>query len=356
MVTNKQNFKSGRKVSLEDLARHVGLAVGTVSRALNDNERVNKKTRERVKAAAEELGYRPNPLARGLRMGRSGLVGISFFMNSPSRNVVVSSQLYFLHQHLQAAGKRSLVEFSGWEYEEKARAIEHFLSMRAEGIIHLGTFPSKMLEVFLELRQQGVPLICINPFREYLPYSVSLDRTRAYEKMMDYLLDLGHRKFAVLGFTNFYKDHIPSVHPRITGIKKSLKRRGLDFKKCVTVCFDPPEKLESSPDYGYRLAEKFSKKLKKVTACLASNDDVALGAIQLLKSQGIRVPDDLSIVGFDDSTPYSDPPLTTVSQEIERITQVAVDMLLKASKNQQEDLPPVMIDPTIIIRDSTAKV
>lgn len=345
-------------VSLEDLARHVNLAVGTVSRALNGNQRVNVDTRARVAAAAKELGYEPSPLARGLRSGRTGLVGICFFMNSPSRNIQVTSQLYFLQKFLKEQGKRCLVEFSPWEYEHKLRAIEHFLAMRAEGIIHVGSFPEKLMEPLGRLRERNVPYVLLDPHAPELPFSVTLDRTLAYEKITDHLLDLGHTRLVLLGIApRFSAHHFTAYQARIEGVKRSLERRGLEFERCVNICFELPETLESAGEFGHRLAARFYPQLREATACLASNDDVALGAIELLKTKGCRVPDDLSMVGFDDSARHGDPALTTVNHQIKRSTSTAVEMLQAASlRGMAHAIPPEMIEPMLVVRNSTAPV
>ncbi|HWL52931.1 MAG TPA: LacI family DNA-binding transcriptional regulator [Chthoniobacteraceae bacterium] len=342
-------------VSLEDLARHVNLAVGTVSRALNGNQRVNVDTRARVAAAARELGYEPSPLARGLRSGRTGLIGICFFMNSPSRNVQVTAQLYFLQKFLKEQGKRCLVEFSPWEYEHKVRAIEHFLAMRAEGIIHVGSFPEKLLQPLARLRERNIPYVLLDPHSPELPFSVALDRTLAYEKITDHLLDLGHTRLALLGIAPaFSVHHFTAYQARIQGVRRSLERRGLDFEQCVDICFDLPETLESAGEFGRRLAARFYPRLREATACLASNDDVALGAIEFLKTRGCRVPGDLSMVGFDDSARHGDPPLTTVNQQIDQSTSAAVAMLQAASvSGMTQTIPSRMIEPLLVVRDST---
>lgn len=340
--------KSG--ISLDEFAARLGLAVGTVSRALNGNKRVSEATRARVAAAARELGYTPSPLARGLRMGRSGLVGICFHVNSPSRNMVVSSQLYALQQALKRAGKRTLVEFSDWEYDGKVLAIDHFLAMRAEGVVHVGSFPPELLSYLEGVRKRGVPYVLLDPGKKGLPFSVGVDRTAAYAKLTDHLLDLGHRRFLMLGILPGNS----SNDARIEGVRSRLNARGLRFEECVRSCFDVPLKEERAADLGYRLAGKFFHLFEGVTACMASNDDVAVGVIAYLKSKGLQVPRDLSVVGFDDTLPHNDPPLTTVSHEVSATAEQAVAMLLQASASGgKEELPPVVIEPVFHARASS---
>ena len=333
-------LKAGKGISLDEFAARLGLAVGTVSRALNGNKRVSEATRARVAAAARELGYTPSPLARGLRVGRSGLVGICFYVSSPNRNMILSTQLYALHQALQKAGKRTLVEFSAWGYDHKVRALDHFLAMRAEGIVHVGSFPDELLTYLERIRTRGVPYVLLNPERSGLPFSVGLDRVAAYEKLTEHLLELGHRRFLLLGMYpgNFNHDS------RMEGVRRRVEAYGLRFDECVRSCFEQPLPNERSADFGYRLAETFFPLFEGVTACMASNDDVAVGVIAFLKSRGIQVPRDISVVGFDDTLPHNDPTLTTISHEIEVTAEKAVEMLLKASASgAAEELAPVLV-------------
>lgn len=337
-------------LTLEDLARSLNLAVATVSRALNGSPRVTPTTRDRVLAEAQRLGYQPSPLARGLRIGKSGFVGICFHMNSPSRNILISQQLYFLQRELQRMGKRVLVEFSAWDYASKRKALEHFAAMKAEGVIHVGSFPPELMAAFKHLQQRGIPFILINPSSGELPYSISLDRTAAYRKVTRHLLDLGHRRFVALGIV----PGNPLYDARLLGICQGLEERGLSFEECVFVGYTLPQAHETSGDLGFRLAQLHYPALSQATVCLASNDDVAAGAMTFLKKKGLRIPEDLSMVGFDNTTSYLEPTLTSVGQEIEKTAVLAVQQLFK--KRSPDAEAGILIEPDFIIRESTGPV
>lgn len=321
--------KQSRKVNTTlALAQHLGLSRWTVSRALNGHPGVKAETVDRVKGAMDALGFSPNALARGLRGGKTGVIGICFqTFGTP----VFSKKLIALQEELQKAGYRAIIELIEENAEAERQVIRHFLSLKVEGIVFVGGPIERNLEFVRELRE-SVSVLTIDPFvKSDLP-RIELDRSYAMRISMEKLHEQGHRKIAILGIT---KDIMYGAE-RIESLKNVSKELGLRWGEDVKAL---AYELSKGMDYyeGRMLGERFLAEQSDCTAILAINDQVAIGAIRILQERGISVPEEVSIVGFDnlDCSSHLHPTLASVDQRIDYFTKEAVGLLLEGIQKSE---------------------
>lgn len=334
------------------LARHLGLSRWTVSRVLNGHPGVLPATVERVQRAMEELGYQPNALARGLRGGKTGTIGICFQeIESP----ILVRKSTILQNLLREQGRHTLIELTGGNPGLEERIVGHFLSMRVDGIVLIGSRLSEEDPSLRHAREQGTPVVWIDPEKARVERRVTLDRAYSMKLALEHLHGLGHRRFANLGIDP--TDANGSV--KFQGLKRTCSRLGLDWERDFTHFY---EEGWQQHDYafGERLAEEFAGAGTSATAAVVLNDRVAIGLMHRLRRKGWDFPKNLSIVSYDnnDMAAYACPPLTTIDQRVESMMEAAVEMLdaLVEGGEAADALKPRSVRPTLVERESTAQV
>ena len=337
---------SGSAVStITDVARLAGVSIKTVSRVMNNEPNVREETRVKVREAANLLHYRPNLLARSLAGARSFLLGLLY--NNP-----VPTYISFMHRGVinraRESGYHLLAEPQDTHAGEVERNISGLLStIRLDGVI-LTPPLCDMAVVLQTLEAAGVPYVRVSPFL-YPGRSayVRMDEALAAYEMTQYLLSKGHRD---IGFVMGHPEHGGS-HLRYEGYVKAMREAGIepraDWIKQGYFTFESG--VEAGKSY-------FAKGASRPTAIFCSNDDMAFGMMGYAQQVGVRVPDDVSIVGFDD-TPGCEliwPHLTTIRQPIGDMAYAAADMLL--SRNNDSDVAFAtssrLLPFELVVRDS----
>ena len=334
------------------LARHLGLSRWTVSRALNGHAGVKSETVARVHAAMDDLGFSPNLLARGLRGGKTGVVGICFqTFGTP----VFSARLIALQNALRESGYRAMIELIDDGTGLERQVIRHFQSMKVEGIVFVGGPSTSNLSYVKELVRSGeMSVVSIDPVTENELLQVAVDRAWAMDFLLAKLFDLGHRKIAFFGI----QDNILYGSLRLKTLRKTAKRLGLDWEKDIRIVADD---AFADMDYasGKGLADKVLREGKfRSTAILALNDQVAIGAFGRFQEEGIRVPRDVSIVGYDNLqvAKHLHPTLASIDQCIEKISEEAVRLLKEnIGKKRTKAKQAIMIRPRFVNGESLAK-
>lgn len=302
--------------SLVDFAKHLDLSVWTVSRAINGHPEVKEETRRRVLAAMEEVGYRPNPLARGLGRGRTGMVGVcSIGLDNP----ILNTKIYHLQEFLRRHERRVVLEISSHSPENECRIIEDFVQMRVEGIVLLY---STLATSAVTPRLAGIPCLQVDPIEPQTIPSIAIDRPRAMRLLFEHLLRLEHRSFALL---------FPQGEPwRGPALRDLARAHGLDPDR-VFQHPSLPEGTTNGIEIGQRMTEEVLRWPQRPTALVARDDQVALGAIQALREAGVDVPRQMSVTGFDnlDLARRLHPTLTTIDQNPLRLMERAGEMLLE---------------------------
>lgn len=326
-----------RPATIIDVAREAGVSFKTVSRVLNGEPNVREPTRHRVMEAVRSLGYRANPYARNLRAAQSRLIAV--FYSNPSRNYTSELQIGVL-QRCNAEGFNAI-------FEEATGGAQSLVLLRGEpdlaGVILVPPL-TEDTELIGRLSQAGIAFVRLAPAeREGEAGHVSMDDQRAAREMTEYLIGLGHRR---IGFIAGPGDH-PQARLREAGYRDGLAARGLQPEPGLVV--GGTFHFES----GLRAAEALLALSPAPTAIFASNDDMAAGVLAAAYRRGLRVPDDLSVAGFDD-TPLASvvaPSLTTIYQPIREMAACAAGLLFARA----DPLPEGgVLAHRMAVRESTA--
>lgn len=347
--------KSGA-TTIRDVARESGYSASTVSIVLNSaplSRYIPEETKGRIQIAARRLGYRPNPLARSLRNQRSNIVGVMVFdITDPFCTPILRG----LENALYQANYLSLLADAHNDAQRFERYLEMLLDRRVEGLIVIANWLVTDIKVLADLTERQVPtVIAGRAFEIENVNTVSVDNENGAALALEYLHRLGHRDIAFLRGPKT----LTSSGQRWKGIRSFAKSVGLrlDVKRIKEL----PESLDpnSSFEAGGQLTMELLRGGTSFTALLAYDDVTALGAMRALKNKGLRVPEDCSVVGFDDvaQASLSLPSLTTVRQPMEAMGSMSVGMMLDAIKavDQKLDVPVVRrkIPAKLVVREST---
>lgn len=338
--------KPSQKVNTtQALAQHLGLSRWTVSRALNGHSGVKAETVKRVKGAMDELGFSPNALARGLRGGKTGVVGICFqTFGTP----VFSKKLIALQEALRKRGYRAMIELIEDKSDEERLVIRHFLSLQVEGIVFVGGPHGDNLDFVQELRDsQGLAILTIDPFTKSNLPRISLDRGFAMKISLEKLHQLGHRKIAIFGIRS---DVIYGAE-RLASLEKVSNELGLIWGKDILL-FSDEESKGMDYEAGRILGERFLRDANDCTAIMAINDQVAIGAMRVLQGNKVAIPDEVSLIGFDnlDCSSHLHPSLASIDQRIDDFTAEAIGMLQEEIDSVQpkmarsKQIQPILVE------------
>lgn len=326
--------------TLKSVAEHVGLTASTVSAVLNDSSaarRVPQRTKKRILAAARELNYRPNFLARSLRVNRTYTIGVileeigdaygSLVMSGIER-YLRQQNFFFLtvaHRH-----DKKLLETYSTMLRERG----------VEGFITVDTFLTE---------EPSLPTVAIAGHRPIKRVTnIVLDHQRAASLALKHLVDLGHEKIA------FMKGAALSVDSdsRWKAICDVAAKLGVRMRPELIVQLEGDD---PTPNLGYPFAKQLLARNQPFTALFAYNDISAIGSISAFHGTGLRVPEDISVMGFDDiqNAAYIDPPLTTVRQPLQKMGEIAARTLLDQIEERAKYVPEIAIEPELVVRRST---
>lgn len=309
-----------KRATLTDVARLAGLSPTTVSMVLNErpNSRLSEDAAERVRAAAAKLNYRPNPAARGLRLGKTRTVG--FISDEVTITRYASAMIRGLLEVAEERDHTVLISESGRRADRIASALELMLDRQADGIV-FGLMGAKQIDVPVIA---DVPVVLSNARSASGLPCVLPDEFRAGFDAAHYLLERGHRRIAFIGRSEALLDPVLSVTigARYAGLDAALAESGIEFVHQVDGRF-------WEPDLGYAGAQEVFQRTE-VTAIIAANDRVAFGVYQAAQERGLRIPDDLSVVSFDDEylASYLRPQLTTMRIPYLDMGRVAMELVL----------------------------
>jgi DNA-binding LacI/PurR family transcriptional regulator len=314
---------------------------------LNGQPGLKKKTIERVQRAIEETGFVPNAYALHLKGKRTASVGICMeTLFTPP----VTQKLALLQRKLRDHNFASLIEVM--EPGSTRNVVRHFLSMRVDAVAFIGHFDEENLARHLaELRANTTPHVVVDHLGIKGANTVALDRVSGMGAVMEHLIGLGHRTFGLLGFAGTVR----SIKDRVRGIRQTLAGRGLDFDQC-TFSWDAQHPRNNDFEFGRLCAESFLRENRPCTALVALNDQIAVGAMRALQDQGVKVPGEVSITGFNnqDICLVTTPGLTSVDQRMEETIDAAAEVILSQIGKPLRVRPIVrMVEPGLVVRGST---
>ena len=346
-------------VTIKDVAKESGFSSTTVSIVLNNAplaRYIPPATKTRIEKAAKRLGYRPNLFARSLRSNRSHTVGVMVFdMTDPYCMPIlrgIENHLYqqsFLPMLTDVQNDRSRFE----------RYLEMLLGRRVEGLIVIANWLFTDVNLLADLQKNSIPTVMIG--RELDDESVSsviVDNEAGGAAAFEHLYSLGHRQIAIIRGPKTLTDSAP----RWDGIRGSARSKNLDIDPQLVMQLPESSDPMSGFEYGQRLTSELIKKQKAFTAILAFDDMSAFGAVRALVKAGIRVPDQCSVIGFDDISPASiyTPALTTIRQPLEPMGSLSVQILLEALQAQHDGKAFTALhrklSPQLVVRETTTAI
>lgn len=330
-------------VTLKSVAAHVGLSAGTVSAVLNDApsaKHIPKPTRERIIAAARKLDYRPNFFARSLRKQRTFTIGVIAHEIGDGYGSTVIAGIEDSARHKNYFFVTGIHRHDPELFDKYSRLL---LQRGAEGLITLD---------FNLVHSLPVPAVAVAGHRQYEGVTnIVLDHHHAAELALKHLTGLGHRQIAIL------KGHPESAdsQSRWIAVQEVAQELGLDLDPELVIQI---ESTDSTPGLGYPFGKKLIEKKRPFTALFAYNDISAIGAIRAFQEAGLRVPQDISVVGFDDipAAAFHYPSLTTIRQPLRRMGELAVDLLVGQIEHSRDWQQEIAVQPEIAIRESTGPV
>lgn len=333
-----------RKIQMADIARLAGVSTATVSRALNGSSLINEETRLRIMELARSLNYTINLGAQNLRKGDSSTIGVVIPFNAANKQNITDPFFLAILGSLADAltDKQYDLLLSRVDAEHLDRISALYDSGRVGGIVVIGQWSHH--DQLNELARQRLPFVAWGaqlPGQLYC--SVGSDNTSGGILATEHLLSLGCRRVAFMGDTR-----LPEPENRHAGYVQALQAAGLkaDPQRCIATSFAPLDAQEAMRQHLDQYGLNFD-------ALVAASDLIAIGAMGVLKERGYRVPDDVSVVGYDDVEPaaHSFPPLTTVRQPLDMAGVQLVDSLLRLMGGEKPD--SAVLPTTLVMRDST---
>jgi DNA-binding LacI/PurR family transcriptional regulator len=347
---------NGSMVTIRDVAKESGFSSTTVSIVLNDAplaRYIPPVTKKRIERAAQKLGYRPNQFARSLRSKRSHTVGVMVFdMTDPYCTLVLRG----IENTLYQASYLPILTDVHNERSRFERYLEMLLDRRIEGLVVLANWLFLDINVLADLEKSSIPTALIAcELKGDAMSSVTVDNEVGGYAALEHLHSLGHRKVAFIRGPKTLADS----SPRWRGIRNCAKARGVELDARLIVDLPDSRDPLSSFEAGQKLTADLLKEKRQFTALLAFDDMTAFGAIRALSQAGLRVPEQCSVMGFDDvalSALYT-PPLTTIRQPMEAMGAAAVEIVLEGIKSVLEKRAVAAhhrkMEPELVVRQST---
>lgn len=331
---------AGKRVTLADVARRAGLSTTAASMILNGrpDTRLSQDAHDRVHAAAAELGYRPNVAARGLRTAKTSTIGIVSDLVATTR--FASGLIKGALAAAEAAGHVVLVTETGGDPRREAEAIGALLDRQVDGII-FATMRAR--ELFIPDLPEGTPVVMLNATNPQYPTSVLPDEHGGGVAAVRLLLSAGHGDgLVLLGQSDEAERDVfrsETVARRVAGIRETMREHGAAFVAEESIWLWEPSE-------GYTAAARIFDERNDIAAMICLNDRLAFGVYQAAAERGIRIPEDLSLVSFDNDeiASYLRPGLTTIALPHEEMGARAVELLLAGGPERQHLIPMPVIE------------
>ena len=328
-------------VTLEMVAQASGVSPSTVSRILNGTATVSAAKQAAVQEAIQALGFRPNPVARGLAGGRTLSIGV---LTQTISSPFYGEALHGIETRLEAAGYIPLFVSGHWHEDDERTALDALMSRRVDGLIVLA---GRLTNAALQAYAKVVPMVVVG--RELSGpglFSLGFDNRSGAHLATRHLTEAGHRRIA---FISGEPNHADALD-RLAGYQQALDEAGIAHDPDLVI---PGDYTEVS---GLAAVHRLLERKTAFTALFAANDQMAIGAALGLYRQRIRVPDDVSLVGFDDLAPakFAIPPLTTVRQSVYEMGEQAASAILDLLRGVQPTA--VLPQPQLVLRESTRRL
>ena len=337
-----------REITIYDIAQKLDVSPSTVSRALKGHHSIGKKTIEAVQNLAKELGYQPNTFATSLRKNKTNLIGvITPKINRPFQSDVISG----IDDEADKHGYNVILSQSNDSYKKEIKNAEALFAARVDGVIISFAMETKNYEHFMPFVNKNIPILQFDRTYQNLESNrVIIDNYRASVEATEYLIKTGCKNIghlAGLQYREIYRQ-------RTQGYIDALKKHNIPFR--------PELLIESNLNKkdGVANAAELLRADRNLDAVFCSNDTSAISAVLFFKRIGRRIPEDISIIGFnnDPGADIVEPEITTIEQPGYEMGRAATDLLIKQIESEDDDYKPqtLIIDTRLIIRSSTRKI
>ena len=330
-----------RRPSIKDIARIANVSHPTVSRALRNSPLVDPRTAERIRKIAIEAGYQASAVARGLVMRRTQTIGL---VVTSIADPFTSGVIRGVEQTARDLGYNVMLADSNADPVREQKIVQSFAEQRLDGIIVTSSRVGAMYLPMLEAMR--IPIMLVNnQYPGAFVHAIMIKNIEGIREVVRHLIELKHRRIAYLGDQFGYQSDVE----RMSGYREALEAARIPFRSELVVQGD--SKSEAAIGAMNRLLDLEHPP----TAVCCYNDMTALGVMHAIHARGLRVPEDVSVTGFDDLffAPYTQPPLTTVRQPVHRMGQLAMENLVKLISGEQS-VAHIKVDAELVIRQSTA--
>jgi LacI family transcriptional regulator len=330
--------------TIYEVSKLAGVSLATVSRVMNKNARVSDKTRDKVLEAMEQLGYRPNTIAQSLASNRSNSIGILVSeLNGPFFGQMMAG----IESEIRAAGKHVIITTGHSELEKEKDGIDFLISRNCDAIIvHVEAVSDEYLT---ELSKKGIPIYLMSRRVDAISENcISLDNEQGGYLATKHIIEQGHKDIAYIAGPQFKAD----AYNRLLGHKRALNEYGIRFN----------EQLFSEGDFkeigGHDGLKSFIKTKLPFSAIVCANDEIASGAMKYAREHGYNLPNDLSIIGFDNVifANYLYPKLTTIDNPVNQMGKMTAKLVLKNVYKQKNITVQHVFLPNLVERDSVLNV
>lgn len=340
------------ETTIKDIAKQCGVGVSTVSRAINNHPDINPETRRMIMQVIEETGFIPNNSARNLKRTDAKCIAV---LVKGITNPFFSSMIQIIEEETQRNKYALVLRHVEADEDEVDVALELEKEKRLRGIVFLGGRFHHSQEKINKLR---VPIVFstigvdISDWVGKAEFStIAVDDRLESKKMTEYLLDLGHRRIAFI--TERPEEAIG--RRRIDGYREAFANRGVEVEERL-ICYVQDELDHFSMENGYITTGKLLESWERVSAIYAASDSLAIGACRAVLEAGKRIPEDISVAGYDGIAlgEYYNPKLTTIKQPVEEMAKKTISLLLDVIAERQEH-QQIVFPAELIERESTAK-
>ena len=330
--------------TMKDVASRAGVSIQTVSAVINSRPGITPETTARVNSAIQELGYRPYSIARSLRTGQTHTIALIVTdINNPSFSIIASAAEDIAHSF----GYNLILFNTHDDPQREANYISSVSQRWIDGVIFVAT--GDQMTSLESLKQAGIPTVAIDRIpKGYTGPSVTLDNLKTGHLAADYLLGLGHRRLAHISGPM----KLLLARDRFNGFVNGLRESGIDSGDLLSV------EGNWTCASGYMAMKQFLVQPLRPSAVFVANDRMAIGAILAAQEAGLKVPEDISVMGVDDIevSAFQSPPLTTIRQSFLQMTTICVHLLIDILDGKEPEKNQIVIDPMLVVRKSTTHV
>ncbi|MFL1013117.1 LacI family DNA-binding transcriptional regulator [Flavisericum labens] len=334
-----------RKTTIKDIANVLNISTAAVSKALHNDSRISEKTKQAVKQVAKNLNYQPNHLASALRKGKSNLVGV---IVPRTNSNFFSSVIQNIEEVLNKEGYNIIMTQSNESYKKECNNIDTLLFTQVDGIIASMANETVDLNYYEKIKSKGIPLILFDRGENDLNVDyIGINDFDSSHMIVEHLVEQGCKRIAHIGG---YR-HTRIFNNRIKGYTDALKKHNLPLDNELLI------ECHLNIEDGRKKMRQLLNLKNRPDAVYVASDHAALGALEVLKEQNIKVPQEMALVGFGDEpfTAIATPSITSVKQHSEEIGKQAAKRLLEYTKQPsiKQSLNKIILDAELVIRDSS---